>query len=159
MIIHVNDLEIIFLSQQSGAFCIEGIPSEWLCIDNRVATRTFSLRHPRLERVLSLPDRHSALSVQHIESADRKRGSRICLEFPLLSPYLCRPPTIACFPLKLTIQISPRVLDYDLRLGDGPRASSMVFAECQISAPKERTGYCTIVQFVQFRDIAHFLKK
>lgn len=32
--------------------------------------------------------RHSALSVRHIELADRKPGSWICLEFPLLSLHL-----------------------------------------------------------------------
>lgn len=54
-----------------------------------------------LNAVLSVPGRHSALSVRHIEAADRKRGSRICFKFPFLPrPSRDRP---SCRPLKLTI--------------------------------------------------------
>lgn len=117
--------------------------------------------------VLSLPDRHSALSVRHIESADRKRGSRICLEFPLLSPYPCRPPTIACFPLKLTIQISPRVLDYDLRpwrWGDGHARHPRYLPNVKYLLRRNELDIAPLFvirrMFVQFRDIAHaFLKE
>lgn len=46
-------------------------------------------------------------------------------------------------PLKLTIQISPRVLDYGLsRWWGRPRVSFTVFVERQISTPQERIGYC-----------------
>jgi len=111
----VNGLEIIFLSQQ--IFYIKAS----FAYPRRVVRRqqtSYAKRFPFIlisNVVLSLPGRHSALSVRHIESTNRKRGNRICFEFPLLSLHSCWSPTIACFPLKLTIQISSRVLDYDLR--------------------------------------------
>lgn len=54
--------------------------------------------------ILSLFVWHSALSVQHIEATDRKRGSWICLEFPFFFLHLTRLPSR--LSLKLTIQIS-----------------------------------------------------
>lgn len=89
--------------------------------------------------ILSLFVWHSALSVQHIEATDRKRGSWICLEFPFFFLHLTRLPSR--LSLKLTIQIS-------LFLSEGSRlwfetwgweqscVSYTVFAERQISAVK-----------------------
>lgn len=48
-----------------------------------------------------------------------------------------------------------------LAMGRWSRASSTVFGECQISVPKERTGYCAHYSsdVCPVRDSAHFLKK
>jgi len=99
----VNSLEIIFLSQQR-IFCIEAsfVSPTSGCASTK---SDYAKRFPFIlvSNVLSLPGRHSTLSViRHIESTDRKRGSEICLEFPLLFSH-CRSLTTTCLSLKLTI--------------------------------------------------------
>lgn len=131
----------------------------------QVASTTDQLREmfslPRIPYCLYL-----ALSVRPIESVDRKRGSRICLEFPCLSLRPCRSPITACLALKLTIQISLRVLDYDSRCwrwGDGHAHRPRYLANVRYPLWRNELDIASIIRRTSdarpVRDSAHFLKK
>lgn len=121
-----------------------------------------------IRAVLSLPGRHSALSVRHIESADRKRGNRICLEFPLLLPHPCRSSTTASTPSKTDDSDLSEGLseDYDLRSwrwGDDHMRRLQHLPNVKHLFRRNELDitplFVILRMFVQFRDSAHaFLK-
>ena len=162
----VNGLEIIFLSQQ--IFYIKAS----FAYPRRVVRRqqtSYAKRFPFIlisNVVLSLPGRHSALSVRHIESTNRKRGSRICFEFPSSLPSFLLITHHRMLPSKTDdsdLSEGSRLRFETLAMGRWPRTSFMVFAECQISALKEWTGYCAILHHMSdvcsLRDSEYSLKK
>lgn len=169
--LHASDLEIIFLSQQS--LLNWNLVCEWLGFVNRLVTRPNVFPSPSASNiVLSLSVWHSALSVQHIEAADRKRGSWICLKFSFFFLHLTRliypPPPHPSFSKTDNSDLSFHLrgfstIFWDLRMGTVMR---VIHGICwtsnichQISAPKEWIGYHTIVRCMSnicsTRDSAH----